>query len=382
MATKKQRAGTDIDLTDTDLPDIDLKPWAAYVVGHSPHSLGIWCERLLHAFDTDSFDAQEASVGSFTTETRELKKALRALASGEQVRGAVLDELLDTLTRLEGTFRELAESPEMVDPEAPCWTGYSEWQHVVDLSARCVGPSEELQLWRKLGEAVGRSQYRLWVDPELDRDFVPAEVGAIPAILRGLRRVARKALVQEIRQTIKEVNEPAKRRTFEGRWSRVQARYAALSELDGRLRSALRERAAPEWLVALTEKTIGLLGVSRPLKDFPESRMACLRVLAEHGCKPVEREVIIEEGGIETDPYNLRWIVHRLDEDLKQWGREICKARGCDEPECVKSGFITGLRETRYAKHGTGGPYRLAVDRSRVRVDGPRPSWMPTLSEE
>jgi hypothetical protein len=194
--------------------------------------------------------------------------------------------------------------------------------------------------------------------------------------------VARKALAQEIRQTIKEVNEPAKRRTRKRLRSRVQARCAALSRLDRRLRSALREQAAPERLVTLTEETITLLSETRPLKAFPEGEMACLRVLAEHGCKPVEREVIIEEGGIETDPYSLRWIVHRLNKHLRQWGREICEARGCDEPECVKSGFIRGLRETRYAKHGTGGPYRLAVDRSRMRVDGPRPSWMPPLSDD
>ena len=82
MATTKQRAGTDSDLTDTDLPDIDLKPWAAYVVGHHPHSLGIWCARLVYEFASNSFDAQGASWGRLTTEVRELKKALRALASG------------------------------------------------------------------------------------------------------------------------------------------------------------------------------------------------------------------------------------------------------------------------------------------------------------
>ena len=193
--------------------------------------------------------------------------------------------------------------------------------------------------------------------------------------------MARKALAQEIRQTIKEVNEPAKRQTFEGRRSRAQARYAALSRLDRRLRSALREQAAPERLLTLTEKTISLLGVSRPLTDFPLSRMACLRVLAEQCGKPVEREVIIREGRIQTDPYNFRWIVHRLDEDLQEWGREICKARGCAKPDCVKRGFIRGLRAPRYAKRGKGGPYQLDLDPCRVRVSGPRPAWMRPLSD-
>jgi hypothetical protein len=193
--------------------------------------------------------------------------------------------------------------------------------------------------------------------------------------------VARKTLVQEIRQTIKEVNEPAKRQTFERRRSRAQARYAALSELDRSLRSALREQAAPEWLLALTEETISLLGVSRPLTDFPSSGMATLRVLAEQCSKPVEREVIIREGRIQTDPYNFRWIVHRLDEDLQEWGREICKARGYAKPDCVKRGFIKGLRAPRYEKRGKGGPYQLDLDPCRVRVRGPRPAWMRPLSD-
>jgi hypothetical protein len=358
MTTTKQRAGT----------DIDLKPWAAYVVGHHPHSLGIWCARLVYEFASNSFDVQGASWGRLTTEVRELKKALRALASGGQVRGDAPTELLEALTRLEGTFRALVKSPEMFDPDAPDWTGYSEWQHMVNLWARCDWPSKELRPWRELGEAVGRSQYLLEEGPVLDGDFVPAEVGAIPTILQGLRGLATEGLVQEAEETVREVNEPAKRRVRKRLRSRARARYAALSRLDRCLRSALREQAAPERLVTLTEETITLLSETRPLKDFPEGEMACLRVLMKHGCKPVEREVIRREGGIRRDILGLKFLVHDLNKRLKQWGREICEARGCDEPECVKSGFVKGLRATRYAKHGTGGPYQLALDRSRVLV--------------
>jgi hypothetical protein len=360
--------------------DIDVTTWAAYTLGCSPHSLGIRCEHLLHEILSNSFDAQEAALGQLTTEVRELKRALRALASGGQVRGKVLVELLETLTRLEGEFRELIESPTMADPEAPGGAAYSEWLHMVGLSAGCVLLSEERELWRKLGEAIGQAQYRLRVVPKLDGDFVPAEVEAILTILRGLRGVAKKAIAQEIRETVREVNKPAKRQTFAGRRARAQARYAALSKLDRRLRTALWGEAAPEMLLTVDEQNITLLGVTRRLTDFRKSDMAILRVLAEHVGEPVEREVIKREGGIQTDHFSLKYHIHRLNEKLKEWGREICEARGCDEPECVKSVFVKGVRATQFAKHGTGGPYRLDVDRSGVRVDGPRPPWMPPLS--
>ena len=156
MATKKQRAGT----------DIDRKPWAAYTLGHHPYALGIWHEHRWFEIASDSYDAQGASGGSPTTELRELREALHILASLPQVRGDVLEKLLKTMTRLEGTFGELAESPEMADPETSWAPGHFEWQYVVEVSARCDWPSEELRLWRELGEAVGRSQYLLVVGPD------------------------------------------------------------------------------------------------------------------------------------------------------------------------------------------------------------------------
>jgi hypothetical protein len=132
-------------------------------------------------------------------------------------------------------------------------------------------------------------------------------------------------------------------------------------------------------LLVLDEETITLLSERRPLKDFRLGAMACLRVLAEHGGKPVERAVILQERKIQTDTINLKCQVCRLNKKLKEWGKAICEARGCDEPDCVNSGFIKGLRAPRYEK-GKGGPYQLALDPSRVLVRGPRPAWMSPLS--
>jgi hypothetical protein len=107
--------------------------------------------------------------------------------------------------------------------------------------------------------------------------------------------------------------------------------------------------------------------------------MSSLWALAEHPSRPVERETIRQEGRIPTDVRNLKYIVHRLDEELKAWARESCAHRGWNPPRAASEGFIKGLRTPRYEKKGKGGPFVLELDPARVLVRGPRPDWMKPL---
>jgi hypothetical protein len=344
--------------------------------------LRIWHEQLWVETRLGRVDHGEGAWEQILTEPRELTEAVRTLAAGELISSALLADLLLALTEYESICRELYDGP-WAD-ESRCRDtppGYIVWRHLVDLSTGAVAPSQELSRLCQLGTAVGISQYQTWDqsqtwDPDLDLDFIPPAVAAVPGLLEGLGAAARTMVVRAGRAAVREITKPAAERTFQACERRLEERRSIIARLDRCLRSALRGRAAQEPLLVLDAQTITFFGSTRPLTAFTKSLMGCLRVLAEQTLKPVARETIRREGRIPTDDHNLKWIVHRLDKALKAWARESSALRDGDRPPGVSAGFIKGFRAPRYEKKGKGGPFMLNLDPARVLVRGPRPDWM------
>src|SRR5262249_13539362 len=148
--------------------DVDLEPWAAYVVGHHPHSLRLCQENLWNEFVHGSLAWSAEDWQKVWTEINELEEALRLLTLGDRVNAAMLVELHRSIDHFGAICREIAASPEEADTSVPRAPGYWDWRDAVQFSARVVTSSPELILWRQLGTAIGRSRYKLGAEPALD----------------------------------------------------------------------------------------------------------------------------------------------------------------------------------------------------------------------
>ena len=354
-------------------PEVDLRVWGAYVVGHHPQTLRLWQRSLLRDIQYNGTRGEDSSWRPIATEIEELEEALRVLALAEQLRPAMQVELHRALDKFEAICRELPDWPEPIDADDWTGPGYREWRDMVKFSGRVVGPSEDLDLWAQLGAAVGKCQHSLAAEPAADMDHVPAEVKTITELMGKLDLSGQAALLKEATATARKLALPARRKSIDGCLERAEGRFLEVSHLDDRLRAALQNRPATEpWLV-LHRDTITLLGEQRPLAECGKAEAATLWVLAENAGTAVSRKTIIREGKLQTDELNLKFTVSRLRKVLLDLVQKSCRRRGCDDPPGSQDGFIPrGKKGTFY----NTGPYTLALPPGRVKIAGPRPDWM------
>jgi hypothetical protein len=112
---------------------------------------------------------------------------------------------------------------------------------MVRCSQEVVGPSQELQTWRKGGDAVGQSQYELGSPWALKSNFIPEAVGTLPKLLRQLGLAAKQKVGDAVAAALREIRKPPKgtvRRTgldrsIERYWEVWRQLHQALVRLSG-----------------------------------------------------------------------------------------------------------------------------------------------------
>jgi hypothetical protein len=366
-------------------PDVDLRPWAAYLVGRRPYSLRMRQESLWEALDWEPYREEEDFWGSIRLEIEELNEALGVLALHEQARAAALVELHRATDAFAAACGALAALPEPCEPEEgedpdPRGLGvgrapaYAEWRHMLAFSQKVVGPSEDLQRWRDFGAIVGQCLHGLRFSPETKAPPVSPGPGGLPTLAEKLSRgwslplVPVATIVGEITDALAESGPGWEI------WLTLPDRYLRLSRLEMELRWGLQRQQPPEPVLRLDKDTITFFGITRPLDSYPRMRreLACLWELALRAGMWMRRTDLIRQAGIGTDEVNLKTVIsHLRTEILKPLAKQHFDQSNSDPPKEFEYGFLQGRRGG-----SLGGPYRLDLNPGLVQVVPPKPDWM------
>jgi hypothetical protein len=362
---------------------VDMKPWAAFVIGHHPYTLRLRQEYLWENLYWElPWEIPQLGAPQFDpslTEIEEFRDALDLLAFHEDVRAAALVELHRATDAFTSIYLPLGEqlepSPpdeeEKPDPTAPGLgraPAYPAWCRMTAFAAKVVGPSNVLQRWRELGASVGRGLYKLrgsaTLPPASPR---PGELASIA----GKLEYEGSPPLDELVMLLSEIDRWAVAEDGSICWASEEECYQWLSQLDMELQAALR-LDPPEPVLILDSHHITFLGIRRELADYRhlKNEIACLWVLALWPGRRIMRKDLILEAGIKVDELDLKFVISRLrSKVLRPLAKEHSQQFNCAPPPEFEHGFILGKRE-RY-----GGPYCLDLDPALVRVSTTRPSW-------
>jgi hypothetical protein len=235
-----------------------------------------------------------------------------------------------------------------------------------DLSWHLLEASDELNAWHRLGNEIGLRQYFLKAGTDGEAGHDPNRLRRIRELIHGLP--AKDPTIKAIKASLAKVPVTVRE---------ALDLFLEFSHVDNQPRAQLANRLAPEQVLVLERESLTFFGETRALTTFPQSEMACLWILVERAGRPVTRLEIIREGSLQTDEDNLKSTISRLRKRLKQIVKAYCRRTGNAQPRGFNHGFIRGERQRQYDPgHYGRGPYTLDLEPGRVRVQGPRPTWM------
>jgi hypothetical protein len=349
--------------------DLDLLPWAAYVTGHHPDSIRFAEEEIWDHYFSKNMGEPPDVCEKLSVDLDELEEAVALLLTSGDSSSIDLLNFHLALGFLKVVCMEVVESPLTVEPwtrEAP---GDSAWLDLRAVRERLINPKSELHPWNQLGVAIGSCEYELGARPPLDEESIPKALSSLPEVVKHFPQDDRATVHCLVEASLMKVRQSWSSTGF---WMHSLTRYKMFTELDRELRVVLKTRQKPMPLLVLDNESVTFLDQRRPLSAFPQTEMGCLWVLAERAGKPVPRPEIIAEGRLQTDPYNLKWVIIRLEKLLKQLAQEAAQQRMDASGGLTEFDFIKGAR----GKGNRRGPYCLNLPPDRVVVRGPGPSWM------
>jgi hypothetical protein len=353
-------------------PDrLDLRPWAAYVVGGQPYDLHLKFWVMERKFEHCAF-VDKASFGLFRGSIHELRKALSALAYHRQVDPVVMGQILTSTSRLEQMLKQrIAEQdfPDAGDGGDTDAMTLMHWWELAEHAMEAVGPSQDLRTWCRLGAAVGRVRLNLEQHAHPD---LSTGIKHVRNLLPELRPLAGGEVVKDVKATLTAIRRGPVSRDLDARVRIADRQSQAVAALDRRLRETLSQRAAPEPLLVLNRQRIILFGHELLLSELPQKDSALLWVLAEKPSQLVSRSEIISEGRIGGSPRSLKCRVSRLRKRLKTLIAMRCQCPASRSEPPAKNIIVQARGQT----WGDGGPYKLDLDPDRVVVQGDRPAWM------
>jgi hypothetical protein len=331
---------------------------------------------LANEFDAEADEPDEWEL--FQGEVDELDEAARLLVRDGSAEAAALvefhrakDHYVDTCAQ---STANAAARPDNLA-----------WGDMICFSQLMLDRSPERRLWRGFGAEVADAEQKERTTIEFFR-AAPPWVGVLRKQVTQLTRAGRNGFLSEVMLPLAEngsawqtyLRLPKRQQTYN-----AQLRLGAypwhdmITWLDSDVRAALQGGPEEPPVLVLNQDSITFYGERRELTDFDRRQIRCLWVLAEHAGRPVARSTIIKEGGLTTSLDGLKVIVSDLRKHvLRRLAEDARKrsARIIPQPE-LKKRFVGGGRKDPSGRAG-GGPYRLELAASAVRVDRLRPDWM------
>ena len=188
---------------------MDLKPWAAYVVGHHPHSIAMRVELIWQAWRAGDREPDPGWLTAVSTEMNELDPALRELARAGHFQQGPLLEFSHAWERFARQYEDFLDTAAWSVPADWAHPGYDALQRMLELLAGLVptaqGAERHLHLWCEIGAAVGRTQYRLEHGPYTSDDAATSDFDAVPGAVRSASEVIGNGLADDVDRLAAEV---------------------------------------------------------------------------------------------------------------------------------------------------------------------------------
>jgi hypothetical protein len=383
---------------DQTLTEIDTSRWSAYVLGCLPYDVRRRLQVLWVPVRPNGPLPDRRDWAPIPRKLKQMRAALDILSRAGEIEAAPALQLAQALDRFKEACRECigwVRSTHDRPSDSPCPLlppGSREWLDVAcivqppplrawpDTVGRPLLRSRELDLWARLGTAVGGWLWYLAPPPNFGDD-VPAPARDIPAMLKELIETHGHPFLRSALEVFEMVLEPMTATSLgeQLRWN--LARHRRISQQDAEIRAALRQQAPAAPVLVLSRERLELFGESLDLAGGSEEQISCLWLLAEKANAPVRRQGLLEEGNItvRSKVNSLKSIVSRLRDDIL---RPLIAAYRRRDPGALpheRDAFIVG-RNRAWGSHAWGA-YMLALPRRLVRVVGERPPWMRPKSQ-
>jgi len=374
--------------------DADLRPWAAYVVGHHPRTLYIWHELHWAEFANLRWELGRGPWDRIPRELEDLRRALRILAAAGRCDPRLHGRFRDTLEDVAEVHREVVRMAsdfihvsQSVDPRFEFTSAKKALLSLCHISDQLIDQADDLRPWRDFGDRVG-----------FEHDWLFDENPCCTIFPEILRQMARELAERRDRsfpkadtliKLVDELEPPA------GLESPADVEYQkwALSRLDRYVRCVLKRPPWTEPILLLDEDFLIIHGerIEYAARRRNLSWFAILWVLAErvleprmvggHAVKHLERQEIVELSGIETQQENLPPMVSKLrNRVLKPAIEADCARRGIPVPSEVRKHWYIGPSTTLNRKSNVRGAtrptfYELLLRPDQIRICCPRPVW-------
>jgi hypothetical protein len=368
-----RRAGVNKAIT----AEIDLRPWAAYVIGHHPQLLINLEEEASYCRQYTAFiDALER----FKDHIIQLDAAVGVLAAKTEINAAELNKYhLCVRAFCQSYLVMQVEDPGLFVDDVPVLPSVpgKPADGLIDALNGLLAGDENLEEWRKLGQLIANYQE---VHCGASDDY-----RGMSRLFTEILDAVKKLSVSENHTKLSCALDRA-RRDFGKRWPDgldAQMRYANrgsldIDQLDEQIQYALKDEGPPEPVLVLDRERSTIFGQEIPMAGKHRQSIACLWVLAENANHPVKRETIKREVDTDRALKDLRYVMTPLRKLLQPLIESYYEQSKNTPLKHYDQQFINGDRGGQGNRGGVDehGPYTLMLPPSLVLITSARPIWM------
>jgi hypothetical protein len=356
--------------------EVDLGPWAAYVVGHHPETLSRWQmdRRDREVYEKDPATGMGTTSAAVPRKFSELKHALKILGD----KRCIESEFYKHLMKQEQTCQAVTDVLEL-EPDINCtdpfiWVpAWHDWLRMAKLAASMLPKDHEYRPWSTLGDTFG------WILQHYGEEFefvLGEEVETIKTLSEELSVSGAYPFMKEVLGLVGQIEVPVKGWSSEAELDDLYHRlYRRVQRLDGIILRGLWRRPPPQMLLLLDRKRLIFYEKEIDLSEIPEAQAVVLWVLAENVGKPVKLLDFEKQKDYPIDQDEVKVHLSRLRGTILRPAIRGYFARKGREPsrDVLKYCHIMASKKPRGSKERG---YTLTIDEGQVRVVGDRPDWM------
>jgi hypothetical protein len=356
--------------------EVDLGPWAAYVVGHHPKTLSRWRmdERNGLVYEEEPATGLWPKRTEVSRKVAELKEALKILGDKQCIKSEFYKALVVQEQICQARMDDLAVKPHHFWGIPLIWVrNWHTWLGIAKLAASMLPEDHKYQPWSKLGDTFGSILQHYGEEFEWDLE---KDVETIKTLSEELSASGDYPFLKEVLRFVGQIEVPVKRRSSEAEPDDLYHRlYRRLQRLDGIILRGLRLQPPPQLVLLLDRKRLIFYDKEIDLSKIPQRQVAILWVLAENVSKPVKLVDIANLRKYRIEPDQVKVLLSRLRRTKLRPAIEEYFARKGQEPytDVLKHCHIMAFKKRGESK---ASGYRLTIAEEQVRVFGHRPDWM------